>query len=169
MNVPIKTHQTVLEGYSRYIFVTNIDVPSEFFREALLLERIFDFVRREYLPGLVVYFEVTATYTLLHRDTGESRKWVGSFSPQQGYTLTPHLTFPDSFFPVVRPLLNLRTLTRQLDQLIPNTVWVVDEVKSLVLNFSSYVPRTYPVLINKGLLTQHGNRTHRSIHASFVP
>jgi hypothetical protein len=169
MNVPIKTHQTVLDSYTRYIFVTNIDIPSAFFQEAHLLERIFDFVRREYLPNLVVYFEVTGTYTLLHKDTGDTKRWVGSFSPQQAYTLTPHLIFPDSFFPTVRPLLDLRTLTRQLDQLIPDTVWVVDEVKSLILNFSAIVPRTYRVLINKGLLTEYGNRTHRSIQAAFVP
>lgn len=166
MNV---VHQTLLEYPPAYIFVTNVDIPTATFGEPDLLERLRNFLSGEYNPDLAVYFEVSATYTLVHRDSGETRRWVGSFSPQQTYTLTPNLTFPSAFYPVVRPLLNLRTLTRQLEQLIPNTVWIVDEVRSLILHVSARVPRTYPRLIAKGLLNEYGGRSQKKIHVTVVP
>lgn len=153
-------YQTVLENHPSYIFVTNVNVPSATFGEpARILQRIADLVNRDYDADLTVYFEVSATYTLVHRETGETRRWVGSFSPQQTYTLTPNLHFSESFFEVVEPLLDLRTLVAQLGRLIPDTEWSVDEVNSLVVHVSSQVPRNYRVLVRKGLLAGDGAAT----------
>lgn len=166
---PIKVCQTTLSSENSYIFITNIQIPSVHFQEPNLSHRIYTFVTQEYSPEIQPYFEITGTYTLQDSVTGSVRRWVGSFSPQQAFGLTPILTFRESFHLVLRPLLNPEYLKNQISQLVPDTVWIVDNVDSLIINISGIVPLNYPRLLQRGLVSQHGRRTQRKIKTSFLP
>jgi hypothetical protein len=166
----VNVHQTALGCRNEYIFVTNIDVPSVMFQSLNLLQRIHDLVAAEYDdPHAEVFFEASATYTLVHRDSGTLRRWVGSFSPQQNYALTPELSFRHHFFPAIEPLLNLPNLLRQLQALVPDTVWVVDSVDSLIVHVTSLVPPNYHRLIYRGLVSEHGTRSRQKVRHFVLP
>jgi len=166
----VNVHQTALGNGNDYIFITNVDVPSVSFGNPNLLERIRALVESDYdTENFQVYFEVSATYTLVHREAGHHRKWVGSFSPQQNYALTPHLLFAHHFLPAVEPLLNLPALLRQLQGLIPNTVWEVDSVKSLIIHVTAQVPPNHRALVYRGLVSQHGTRSRQKIREFVLP
>lgn len=165
---PVKVCQTTLSYENSYIFVTNVQIPSVNFQDPNLSHRIYTFVTQEYSPEIQVYFEITATYTLQQSVTGSVRRWVGSFSPQQAFSLTPILGFRESFHPVLRPLLNPDYLKNQLSHLVPNTVWVLDSVESLIINISGIVPLNYPRLLQRGLIDQDGRRTKRKIKTVFL-
>ena len=154
----LNVHQTTLANEGAYIFITNVRISTLDFVQPDIAHRIHRFVSQEYTNEIEVYFEITAAYTLVHRDTGAQRKWVGSFSPQQDFALTPLLPFSrETFFPVIEPLLHLNHLSRQIEQLVPNSVWVLHEVEAMIVNISGVVPRNYPRLTQRGLLSQHGN------------
>lgn len=166
---PIQVYQTTLANEESYIFVSNIKVPTPSFGSANLLERIKRFVNFEYTLDTVPYFEITASYTLVHAGSGAVRKWVGSFSPQQNFSLTPVTPFRENFDPAFEQLLNLPYLTRQLGNLLPNTSWSLHEVESLIVNVSAIVPPTYPKLLARGLVNQYGRRGKRKIKTFNLP
>lgn len=166
----IRVFQTTLSNGNGYIFVTNVDIPSVLFRNLDVLQRVRALVDSEYDdPTLEVYFEVSSTYTLINSETGSTRRWVGSFSPQESYALTPELLFRHHFEPTVGPLLDLAALLRQLQLLVPDTTWEIDEIHSLIIHVSAQVPADYPRLYFRGLLSQHGSRTGRRIKEFVLP
>lgn len=165
----IDVYQTTLAYENSYIFVSNIHLPPVTFQMVNLTQRIEDFVNAEYSENIEVHFELTASYTLVHTESGTIRKWVGSFSPQQNFALTPLALFRETFHQTAAPLLDIGNLSRQIDQLIPNTVWALHEVESLIVNVSAVVPANYHRLLERGLLNQYGRRGRRKIKHSVLP
>lgn len=173
----INVHQTTLAYENSYIFVSNVRIPPVFFRDPNIAQRIYQFVNQEYYPNEVTpQFEITAAYTLIHRESAARRKWVGSFSPQQNFSLTSMHLFKDTFFQVITPLLDIGHLSRQIDQLVPNTDWTLDEVEALIVNVSAVVPSNYPRLVQRGLISQYagggggrGSRRQRKVKSFDLP
>ena len=165
----IDVHQTTLAYENSYIFVTNIKIPTVSFQTVNLTQRIEHFVNFEYSENLEVYFEITASYTLVHTENGSLRKWVGSFSPLQNFSLTQLALFRERFNQTIEPLLDIRHLSRQIQHLIPNTHWALEEVESLIVNVSAVVPSNYYRLIERGLINQYGRRGRRKIKHSILP
>lgn len=98
----------------------------------------------------VPYFQISAVYTLIHRDTGTERLWQGSFNPRsrERGQIVPfrHLdgpTFVD--FAQARCQTNyvLQQLNNNTDQ--QDTVWTVGEVLSVVLTIQTTVRLLHPV------------------------
>ena len=165
----IEVHQTTLAYENSYIFVTNIKIPPVFFGRANLTQRIQHFVNREYSEDVIVYFELTASYTLVHTESGATRKWVGSFSPQANFALSPLGLFRETFALAIAPLLDINQLARQIGQLIPNTIWNLHEVEALIVNISGMVPLNYHKLRERGLVTQYGRRGRRKVKSFDLP
>jgi len=95
-----------------------------------------------------IYFQMSAMYTLVNRENGEIHTWSGSFNPQNRVIseLTSHSSFQsDSFVPFVlahsSPDWVFNKLTTGGGQLTAGktSVWVLDEVKSIVLSFQARV------------------------------
>jgi len=160
----LKVDQTVLHAQDGYIFVTNINIPSVELSNPTLKERIYRLVESEYTANIEVYFEISAAYTLIHRETGHTRLWVGSFSPLQVFALSPILLFREDFSNIFDPLLDLNFLTQKLTNIFPDSEWVVDSVQSLIVNLQGLVPLQHLRLIQRNLY--NGRRKTRR-HVSF--
>jgi len=82
---------------------------------------------------------LSATYSLVHCQTGEIQNWTGSFSPRNrvGSKLTSHLPFePESFVPFV--------LAHTVPDEVRNKlsfgpwralIWQLNQVKSIIISF----------------------------------
>lgn len=159
-------HQTALYYDNNYIFTSNVDIPVTAFDRGEnnndmaienLKQRIYDFIDTEY-ANTQVFFELSASYVLIDGVSGATRKWSGSFSPQQDFALTEILNFRDHFLTTVHPMLNLLFLTQRINSLVPNSRWSVDSVSSLIVHATSLVPLNFNRLVQRGLVHQHHGR-----------
>ena len=174
----LKASQTVLPSDENgYIFVTNINIPTVYFQVPDIVQRAKDFVNRDYLlqpdeqlPSQV-YFEISASYQLVHAESQTQRQWVGSFSPKQNFALTPILEFVGDFEDAIRPLLNLNYLRDKISRLgQADSVWKVQSVTSLIVNVQSAVPPNHPTLRSKDLVSGHnGVRIRRRVKEYDLP
>ena len=177
----LKVSQTVLpSNLNRYILVSNLNIPTVYFGEANLTQRAVNFVNNEYSAGaenaaVDVYFELSAAYTLVHAESFARRVWVGSFGPRREFALTPIERFGDNFEATFRPFLNLRHLKQRLSDLVPDTLWSVESVESLIVNVQAEVALTHPTILRRRLLTVHHGRSgssatvHRTVREYDLP
>jgi len=174
----LKASQTVMPSdQNGYIFVTNINIPTVFFQLPDIVQRAKDFVNRDYLlqpneqlPSQV-YFEISASYQLVHADSGTQRDWVGSFSPKRNFSLTPILEFVTGFEDAIRPLLDLNHLKQKIARLVQgDSLWKVQSVSSLIVNVQSAVPPNHPTLRTKDLVSgNNGVRIRRRVKEYDLP
>jgi len=99
------------DGAAARIVLYNVNLPRRLWQDEASLIRIRNLVTRDFRNVDGIYFQLSATYTLVNRETGEIRTWSGSFNPRNRVAseLTSHAPFePDSFVPFFShyPLLN---------------------------------------------------------------
>jgi hypothetical protein len=147
-----------------FIVVYNINVPFQVFHSmdtsTAILERVKGLLMTDFVQ-LVATFQLTASYLLLHRVTGEQRIWTGSFYPRgnapaflSAFRRFHHDTFVqyslDSLENVEHTLLNW-----------PNrgdTSWVFTQILSIIFNVQSIVPAEHS-LISKFPLRNNGRKS----------
>jgi hypothetical protein len=129
------------DGPAARLVLYNVNVPRRLWQDETSLIRVRDIAVRDFHDVSRVYFQLSATYTLVNRVTGEIRTWSGSFNPRNRVIceLTSHLSFePDSFVPFflahsspewVFDKLNAGATAGQ------TSVWVLDDIKSIVVSF----------------------------------
>ena len=152
----LKVDQTLLSAQNNYIYVTNVNIPTVYFGDPTLKQRIHNLVDREYNQEIEVFFEISAAYTLIHGETGSTRTWVGSFSPQQIFALTHILNFRQDFDRTITPLLDLDYLTVRLNNLFPDSVWTLHSIQSLIVNLQGLVPLQYSKITQRNLHNVRG-------------
>jgi len=118
-----------------------------------------------HLVTFVPYFQISAVYTLIHRDTGAERLWQGSFNPrsrERGQVTAFQYLDPARFIDFA----HTRCQTRHVLQALNNntdqqeTVWTVGELLSVILTVQTTVRVNHPVFTNHPELLpgRHGAR-----------
>ena len=169
----LKITQTAIKTGNSFILISNINVPLEYLdNPANIVERVKNFIVNEYRHVNPVYYEVTATYQLRHRETNSVRQWLGSFSPRAGPMLFETEIFSENTF--------VANFTRTIDVnyiceklLAANSLesdWIFDQLYSVIVHVSSLVPKDYHILYRRNLFHGSGNRrTSRKIATFDLP
>jgi hypothetical protein len=129
------------DGPVARLVLYNVNLPRRLWQDEQSLVRIRDIVTRDFGEVAGVYFQLSATYTLANRETGEIRIWSGSFNPRNRdiSELTSHSTFePDTFVEFVLAHSSPEWVHDKLNAGVTagkTSVWVLDEVKSIVISF----------------------------------
>jgi len=114
-----------------------------------------------------LYYQISAVYTLVHRETGEIRYWQGSFNPRSRDLgqITSFRPFDvQTFVPYVlshsRPQYVLNELNNRVDG--QESVWSVDEILSIIISIQATVRTTHIVFArHPHLLSGGGHGRHR--------
>lgn len=138
------------------IIAYHFNIPQERNQDRATFERVLHQVEtdfplesrhREVLP---LYFQISAVYTLIHRDTGAERLWQGSFNPRArdlgrltDFRVYDPRTFVDYALPrcqTERVLTHLRNANDQQE-----TVWTVGDILSIIISFQCTVTPGHPI------------------------
>jgi len=169
------------DGPAARIVLYNVNLPRRLWQDEASLIRIRDRVVRDFNNDAGIYFQLSATYTLVNRENGEVRTWSGSFNPRNRVIseLTSHASFePDSFVPFVlahsSPDWVFDKLTAAGGGLLTDgkpSVWVVDEIKSIVISFQCRLGVTHSLFSRYPPLNwwrrRYGNRGKRQRGVRF--
>jgi len=129
-----------------------------------LLERDFPAESRQ-LVTFVPYFQISAVYTLIHRDTGAERLWQGSYNPRSRergqvipFQYLDPARFVDFAYTRCQNRYVLQALNNNTDQ--QETVWTLGELLSVILTVQTTVRVNHPVFTHHPELLQgrHGAR-----------
>jgi hypothetical protein len=135
---------SLADGPAARLVLYNVNIPRRLWQDEPSMVRVRDIVVRDFGNVSGVYFQLSATYTLVNRETGEIRTWSGSFNPRNRdiCELTSHLSFePDTFVQFVLahslPEWVFDKLNAGAGQLTAGrtSVWVLDDVKSIIASF----------------------------------
>ena len=114
------------------------------------------------------YFQLTAVYTIIHRNTNEERLWLGSFNPRARdlSQVTAFRPFDNSTFTNYCITNSEPARVRnKLDSVVNtrNSVWNLGEILSIIVSVQSTVDTNHVIFHNHPeLLHYGGNRTqHR--------
>jgi hypothetical protein len=147
-----------------FIVIYNVNIPFRSFdtleSSTNIVQRVKNLLMTDYI-NLIATFQLTASYLLLHRVTGEQRIWTGSFYPRgnaPAYLSAFKRFNPDTF---VQYCLN--SLDNVENTLLnwPNrgdTSWVFTQIISIIFNVQSIVPIEHP-LITKFTRRNHGRKS----------
>lgn len=155
------------------IVVYNFNVPLRLSQDVSAFERIRQQVETDFpanAQGSVIppYYQITAVYTLVHRATGEQRLWVGSFNARArnvsqvtAFRPLDHATF------VQYALTNcqLERVQNRLTAVVTgkDSVWTLEEVKSLVVSVQSTVRLNHSVFLRHPELNHDAPGRQRQI------
>jgi len=168
------------DGAAARIVLYNVNLPRRLWQDEASLIRIRNLVTRDFRNVDGIYFQLSATYTLVNRETGEIWTWSGSFNPRNRVAseLTSHAPFePDSFVPFVLAhslpdwvfdKLTVGGGTGQLTAGKPS-VWVLDEIKSIVISFQARLGVSHSLFSRYPLLNWWRRRRWRGGHGGGGP
>lgn len=162
MTHELKVDQTAISFGNRFVLISNINVPLEYLEtneiKQATIGRIENFINTNYTTNENVYFEITATYQLQHRETGTRRDWVGSFNPRGAPSLLHNTSIFDlNFKNSLGRVLVIPDVERKLLQFNQiQSDWVFSELYSIIIHVSGIVPSDYHILYMRNLI--HGNR-----------
>lgn len=177
----LKCDSTVIQNSQdgrNVILLLNFNLPSATVEERevelpLRLTQIKNFWEKHFHPALEVYYQMSASYWLQHRTSGDQKRWVGSFFAKESQAAS--LTGPAflKFTP--------STFVRQgLDSLLPGNVensltvnfldssWHFAGLISVIVNSQILAPINHPYILKHGFLQQTSQRRTRR-HRTFFP
>ncbi len=159
---------------SQYLIVQNVNIPEGMVYDPIefptVLQRVQDYLTAEFSrPQLIpVYFQITAAYNLVHKTTGATRLWTGSFFPRGNSvaSLTSFVKFvPEEFVHYVTRLTSRELIEDKFTWTDQDSSWQFDGLVSIIINTQANVSPTFPILTERGLI-QHGRR--KRAHVSFL-
>ena len=111
------------------------------------LERANDIISTDFVNVRDIFYQVTASYTLVNRETGVTQLWTGSFfttylqnpSVIQGFKKYDSTTFVDSSY---RLLDNAEQILRNNGE---NSVWLFESLRSVIFNIQAKVPHRHGI------------------------
>ena len=162
----LKVDQTALYlNPGEAVFITNINIPRRYLENIRpVLERVFNFLLREYLGAPLVKYQLTAIYNLINRQTGDIRHWKGSFLPQENNysSIDAYHTLGQNFVDRLEPLCNPVSIFEKLVENGAETGWQFHSLTGVVINVQALVEPEFHTLIRRSLKTvRHGRkRTH---------
>lgn len=156
----LKVDQTIIDAGNKFILISNINIPKRFINrpdQNETFSRIENFINETYSTLDTIWFEISATYQLVHRESGTPRDWVGSFNPRFGPLLHETCIFDANFKNILNRILILPEVEQKLLQF--NNVasdWVFDTLYSIIIHISGFIPKDFPIVYMRGLLSNHG-------------
>jgi len=166
----LKVDQTALLHNNSYLLISNINIPSHFINQLAnngVLQMVINFIDNDYTNVQNIYYQVTATYTLRHSQSGATKQWTGSFSPA-GNVLNAIQPFQLYTLESIRnlPLVcNVNATETILRTSNLETLWKFESLTSIILNVQALVPFNHPTLLNRDLV--HTGYGRRRVHISF--
>lgn len=148
------------------IIVYNFNLPIEYAQIAAHWETVLQKVETDLPPraaGTISppYFQLTAVYTIVHRNTNEERLWLGSFNPR-ARDLSQVTAFrpvdPSAFVNYCLTNSEPNRVRNKLDGVVNtrNSVWNLGEILSIIASVQSTVQSTHPIFYNHPELFQYG-------------
>jgi hypothetical protein len=147
-----------------YIVIYNVNIPIHYFNDdtsaSNVLERVRDLLSTDFVYSRVGY-QITASYELVHRITGQLRTWTGSFSVRNNAPaqISGFEEFDANTF-VQTSLEHIEDVEERLTR--PNAEasnWMLHQIISIIFNIQSKVSNDSPVLTS---FPRHGRRSHRT-------
>lgn len=132
------------------IIAYHFNIPAERSQDRLTFETVARLVEADFPPEnqdrvvVPLYFQISAVYTLIHRDTGAERVWLGSFNPRsrdRGRLTDFRAWDPRTFVDYALPRCQTRRVLNQLENVNDQqeTVWSVGDVLSIIVSFQCTV------------------------------
>lgn len=122
------------------LLLDNFNVPVNYLQQSNVLQTIIDTIKEDYQVNETeaLYFAVSATLYLQNQNTGEERFFCGSFHAKGIYQslLVPFQRFNvNSFNNIILRHTNPENVLNKLSALLPNSVWKVTSLQSIVIHF----------------------------------
>ena len=124
----------------------NVNVPVHLISNESVYNVIRDTIVRDFDNNSGIYFQLSAVYTLVNRDTGDLRTWTGSFNPRnrQPSQLSTHRRFEaDTFIDFARANSSvevaLQKLTANYATAGQTSVWTLQDLKAIIFSFQCKV------------------------------
>lgn len=160
------------------VVIFNFNVPLGLVDDPATYEHILEQLRLNFPPGAngtitPLYFQITAVYTIIQRETNEERLWLGSFNPRarelsQVTVFRPldRLTFVDYCIAQCNPdrVLNKLSAVAVNGQ---NSMWSFGALLSLIISVQSVVSVHHPIYLNYPQLHHNGAARRRAIKRVF--
>jgi hypothetical protein len=153
-----------------FVLIYNVNVPIGDFGDPTVARRVADLLEQDF-AGAAAFYQLTATYFLQNRVTGEEKHWSGSFfaaGNARGATASP------AFLPLDRQTLE-RDLRGRPEDVLDwfeveglETAWELSRLTSVVVNVNAKVRRGHPALGRRGLLDVVARRNRRRRAVEFV-
>ena len=159
----LKVDQTVVTvNPVESVFITNINIPlSDLDNIRPILERVYAFLVRDYLGAPLVKYQLTATYNLVHRESGALRHWKGSFLPREdnNSTIDSYHILGRNFVERLTPLCNPVSIFEKLVENGAETGWQFHSLTGVVINVQALVELEFHTLLLRNLKTvRHGRK-----------
>jgi len=129
----------------------NINLPVPLIPNENVYSVIRDTIVHDFDNSPGIYFQISAVYTLVNRDTGDLRTWTGSFNPRnrQVSQLSAHRRFEaDSFINFARANCSVEVAVQKLTANSAarttagkTSVWSLQDLKAIIFTFQC---RLYP-------------------------
>ena len=163
-----------LDQPGSYLLLLNFNIPSSIVEDnlPLLLEHVLievaEFLQNNFSP-LPIYYQVTASYNLLNRETGDTRLFTGSFCPGSAYIsslsgdifeLFERESFPGQVQQNATQANILNCLQRPDDD---DSKWTFQSLASLIINCQLEVRGNHTFIQQKSLLLARGRHGRRHI------
>jgi hypothetical protein len=135
------------------LFISNINIPLQYFNNPGVIERVLNFVDSEY-RNLQPSYEICGAYYLKHKATEEEKFWSGSFFSHRNAV---GARLPDLFRPYDRA--GLETQLWQLDRIAASwaylggedTAWEFHGAVAAIVNVNSRIAVDDQRLVRRGL------------------
>jgi hypothetical protein len=162
------------------ILVYNVNIPVERAQSEETFETVRHLVNTDFPEedrGRLVYplyFQISAVYTLIHRQTGEERVWSGSYSPRArnlGEITAFRPYNSDTFVQYALQHCSPNRITERLDSRTSGveSAWTVGQILSVVVSIQAtartnhVVFRNHPTLLGHGGAQRQGRQAQRSV------
>ena len=162
----LKVDQTVVSLENNTIFISNINIPERYLDNVRpVLERAYNFLLQDYRGIPAVRYQLTATYELINRQTGDSKRWCGSFMPRENNLSsidTFHILGPN-FINRLEPLCDRQSVISKLSLHGADTVWEFHTLLGLVITVQAPVSHDLSILTLRNLKTRNNGKTRTHI------
>jgi len=159
------------ESRSERLVLYNVNVPVHLISNENVYNVIRDTIVRDFDNNPGIYFQLSAVYTLVNRDTGDLRTWTGSFNPRnrQPSQLSTHRRFEaDTFIEFARANSSievvLQKLTANYATAGQTSVWSLQDLKAIIFSFQCKVRASHRLFLHRPQLQHVGaSSTHKKI------
>ena len=166
----LKVDQTAVPLGNHFLLITNINIPERNLDQLdTLIPRIQDFIYQEYTNTIPVEYQLTATYTLVHNQTQQTRFWAGSFFPSGNdkASITQFRRFDPDFVSYCNRYLQKESVINTLKWSRFESAWEFSTLNSVVINVQARVDRHHATLQLRQLHNPN-NRRYKRGHITFL-
>ena len=150
------------------VIVLNFNIPLPLVSDRNTFERVHQQVANDLPPGAAgtitpPYFQLSAVYTIVHRDTNEERLWFGSFNPR-----ARDLSQVTAFRPLDLTSFVDYCYTNSQQERVENklstvvngqtSVWTLGSIRSIIISVQGTVSIRHSIFVNHPELQPHGQQ-----------